>query len=76
MQFFKSSSAEDGGADNDSSEDRVVGCTTTTDDDLKDEADRLLDVTNQISEDVDDGYFDKVDFVKLIGKWLRFQGKL
>ena len=70
MKFFKSSSAEDAGADNDSSEDSVVGCTTTTDDDLKDEADHLLDVTNQISEDVDDGYFDKVDFVKLIGKGL------
>ena len=67
MKFFKSSSAESAGADNNSSEDGVVGCTTTTDDDLN-EVDPLLDTTNQMSDDVDDGYFDKVYFVKLIGK--------
>ena len=71
MKFFKSSSAEDACANNDSSEDEVVGCTTTTDDNLNDEVDPLLDTTNhQMSDDVDDGYFDKVDFVKLIGEGL------
>ena len=68
MKFFKLLSAEDEGADNDSSEDGVVGCTTTTDDDLNDEADLLLDPINQVSEDVDDVYFDKVDVVKLRGE--------
>ena len=70
MKFFKSSSAEDAGADNDSFEGGVVGCTTTTNDDLIDEVDPLLDATNQISDNVDDGYFEKVDFVKLIGERL------
>ena len=39
-----------------------------TDDDLNDEVDPILDATNQISDDVEDGYFDKVNFVKLIGE--------
>ena len=57
--------------DNNCSEDGVVGCTTTNDDNLNDEVDPLLDTTNhQMSDDVDDGYFDKVDFVKLIGEGL------
>ena len=30
----------------------------------------LLDATNQISDNVDDGYFEKADFVKLIGEGL------
>ena len=69
-EIFQSSSAEDAGADNDDSEGGVVGCTTTTDDDLNDETDPLLDATNQISDNADDGYFEKVDFVKPIGEGL------
>ena len=70
FEKHKSWSAEDAGADNNSSEDGVVVCTTTTDDNLNDEVDPLLDNTNQMSDDADDGFFDKVDFVKLIGERL------
>ena len=70
FEKHKSWSAEDAGADNNSSEDGVVVCTTTTDDNLNDEVDPLLDNTNQMSDDADDGFFDKVDLVKLIGEGL------
>ena len=64
MNFFKLSSATDAYADNSSSEDGVISC--TIDDNLNKEVDHLLDTTNEMS--VDDGYFDKVDFVKMIRK--------
>ena len=70
MKFPKLSFAEDARADNNNSEDGVVGCTTTIDDDLNDEVDTLLDTTNQMSDDADYGYFQKADFIKLIGEGL------
>ena len=66
MKFLRSSSAADAGADKNSSADCVVGC--TTDDYLNNEVDPLLQTTNEMSGG--DGYFDKVDFVKLIGEGL------
>ena len=59
--FFKQSSVTDAGADNNCSEDGAVSC--TIDDAKNNEVDRLLDTTNELSGD--DGYFDKVNFVKL-----------
>ena len=68
MKFFKSSSVADACADNNSSEDGVISY--TTDDDLNNKVHGLLDTTNEMSGD--DGYFDKVDFVKLIREGLLY----